>query len=385
MIIKSFTAESAAAALKKVRSEMGGDAVVLKTRELSRRSRDARVEITACLDKPTVAQTSNIFPDRKQGSGPSPPDKKSETSRLPETPVVPDEPVITAAAPETIDRLAAMEAKLDKLVRRITFDRISSARNEGEVLELYQKLQDADFPADYLEKLFDRLDEKRQQPEEIYAGVSEYLTDDLAEIIESEFTLEAGDRVLIYGPAGTGKSSVMGKLAARLICEKKKIKLVSLDNLKVGAFEELANYADLLGVDTVKAAQVETSENKKTEEIVLIDSPAIPFNESKLNEFRIQAEQVKPTHRIVVLSSLMRSGDIADMAETIKLFNPTHLVMTMTDATARLGSVTAACRQLGVKLVYVTDTPAGIGRVNKPSVEQIIRTVLKEEGNLEQA
>ena len=34
MIIKSFTAESATAAMKMVRKEMGGEAIVLKTRQV---------------------------------------------------------------------------------------------------------------------------------------------------------------------------------------------------------------------------------------------------------------------------------------------------------------------------------------------------------------
>ena len=393
MIIKSFTAESAAAALKKVRSEMGGDAVVLKTRELGGRNREARVEITACLDKPSVAQTSNIFPDRKPVAAPARPEKKSAPVSRVEMPVeAPKQAEETPAAvkaaaektpaPEMNDRLAGLEAKIDMLVKRLNYARLDARKSDGPDAELYRKLRDADFPEDYLEELFDGLENDRSS---VYEAVGEQLADDLAGMIEPEFMLEPGSRVLIYGPAGTGKSSVMGKLAARLVCEKKKVKLVSLDNLKVGAFEELASYADLLGVDTVALNEVETSEKKKAEEITLMDSPAMPFNESKLNDFRIQAEQVKPTHRIAVLSSLMCSGDIADMAGKIKLFDPTHLAVTMTDITTRLGSIVTACRQLGVKLVYVTDSPAGVGRIIAPSAARIIGAALKEEVEVEQA
>ncbi|MFZ5981434.1 MAG: hypothetical protein ACOYVF_12475 [Candidatus Zixiibacteriota bacterium] len=397
MIIKSFTAESAAAALKKVRSEMGGDAVVLKTRELGGRNREARVEITACLDKPTAAQASNIFPDRKPVANRAevpkenePPlhqetsmvsGKSAQTAPAAETPVI----SITKSSPEMNDRLAMVEAKLDILVNRLAYAGMTANAGDRPATELYQKLQDADFAADYLETLFDRLDGDVQGSEAAYRAVCESLAADLTEIIEPGFTFEDGSRVLVYGPAGTGKSSVMGKLAARMVCEKKKVKLLSLDNLKVGAYEELASYADLLGVDVVNPTEIETSDKKKSEEIILIDSLAMPLVENRLNAFRLQVEQVKPTHRILVLSSLMRSGDIADMAETIDLLQPTHLVMTMTDLTSRWGSVMTVCRRLGIKLIYTTDSPAGIGRVNMPSVEQFIRTVLKEEVALEQA
>ncbi|RKX20827.1 MAG: hypothetical protein DRP35_05405, partial [Candidatus Zixiibacteriota bacterium] len=77
MIIKSFKAETSASALKMVRSEMGGDAIILKTRELIGELGNNRIEITACLENPTVGQSNAIFPDatkqeaKKQGAGDS--------------------------------------------------------------------------------------------------------------------------------------------------------------------------------------------------------------------------------------------------------------------------------------------------------------------------
>jgi len=58
MIIKTFTAESSAAALKRVKAEMGGEAIVLKTRQVSDESSQTMFEVTACLEKPTVDQSS---------------------------------------------------------------------------------------------------------------------------------------------------------------------------------------------------------------------------------------------------------------------------------------------------------------------------------------
>src|SRR5512138_740160 len=52
MIIKTITADSMAAGLKLVRSELGKDAVVLKSREIPGGSANGRVEITACTERP---------------------------------------------------------------------------------------------------------------------------------------------------------------------------------------------------------------------------------------------------------------------------------------------------------------------------------------------
>ena len=83
MIIKSFVAESASAALKMVREEMGGDAIVLKTRQVFDRTNRPRVELTACIEKASVAQASTILRD-----------DKAPVNRLPKEEIVPEpEPV----------------------------------------------------------------------------------------------------------------------------------------------------------------------------------------------------------------------------------------------------------------------------------------------------
>ena len=61
MVIKSYVAPSVAGALKMIRAELGSKAVVLKTRGLSARESGVgrrMVEITACLEKPSVGALS---------------------------------------------------------------------------------------------------------------------------------------------------------------------------------------------------------------------------------------------------------------------------------------------------------------------------------------
>ena len=55
MIIKTFRAETSAAALKLVKMEMGGDAIVLKTTQSKDAGYKTVFEVTACLENPTVS------------------------------------------------------------------------------------------------------------------------------------------------------------------------------------------------------------------------------------------------------------------------------------------------------------------------------------------
>ena len=67
MIVKSFRASSAVRALKKVREEMGQEAIVLKTRQIRLKTGGTAVEITACIEKPTVGVASRVLATNRAG------------------------------------------------------------------------------------------------------------------------------------------------------------------------------------------------------------------------------------------------------------------------------------------------------------------------------
>jgi len=380
MIIKSFTAESASAALKKVRSEMGGDAVVLKTREIKEPSSGNRVEITACLDKPSVAQASAIFPDRKS-------DPVTKTAQVDN-----DRPSCfelegnrePGKQPDIYEKLAAIENRLTRLAHPNEIGTTTSRFGDRTRQGTYENLKDADLPENYIESLFERAGEKEPASGKCAAAIRDLLTGDLAEIVQPGFTLNSGEKAVFLGLPASGKTSVMGKTAALLVAKKKKVRLVSLDNLKVGAFEEINSYADLLGLDMTDVPATR-KEKKKTEEILLVDTPAISRQEDKRKELQNKIETLNPGYRVLVLSALQRTTDVEDFYESLKEFKPTHLVLTMTDLTRRLGALVPVCRELGVKLAFVTCAPGGIGRLEVPDIKAIVGSLLNEEVNLEQA
>lgn len=380
MIIKSFTAESASAALKKVRSEMGGDAVVLKTREIKESGGGNRVEITACLDKPSAAQASAIFPDRQ--SEPvlkTTPDVNERLSRFEIK-----EGGEPEKQPDIYERLAAIENRLTRLASTDTTGMPTRRFDDGVRQNIYENLKNADLPENYIETLFERTGKIEPDMEKYSVAFRDLLTADLAEIIQPGFTYNSSEKAVFFGPPASGKTSVIGKTAARLVVKKKKVRLVSLDNLKVGAFEEINSYADLLGLEMTDVSATK-KEKKKTEEILLVDTPAVPLKEDQRTELRNKIETLKPDYRVLVLSALQRTADVADLLASLKEFNPTHLVMTMTDLTRRCGALVPVCRELGVKLAFITDAPGGIGRLEAPDIEAIIGSLLNEEVNLEQA
>ncbi len=380
MIIKSFTGESAAVALKKVRSEMGGEAVVLKTRQLPGSERE-RIEITACVDRePETAPTANVMTATKSRL----PDDVVQTITEAVDHSRETEPAETVSAHEPEVVTSSVEQRLtaiEEMLGRVLSIPSSAGKPVGEHAQafhgLYAQLEDADLPDDIIRSALTSAMHASDTPAELPLKTREVLIEKLSAMIDTRVEFKAGDRVVIIGPPASGKSAVMGKLAAHLVLNaKRKVKLVSLDNLRIAAFEEIQSYGDLLGVDV---SDSESSDSFSRKHVTLIDTPALSPDAAKRAALLENIRSIKPTHCLLTLSALTRSSDIELLLNQLGEFPLTHIVMTMMDLTRRFGSLTMACDRGGVKLAFINNAPGGIGMIKRPKAETIVDSILLTE------
>jgi len=388
MIIKTFTEESSSKALKKVRKEMGGDAFVLKTREVMGNDNIRRVEVTACLEGPSVAQTSKIFPDSNNiGDGT---DRKATTVAF-ENPKRNTSPSkennnVEKSSPgidELLERVQKIEIMLNGI---LSFGFRLSEKNEkfAPYRQIYQKMKDSDVPASFLDSFMLSLVSDGSEKTCDISVVRQRLVAMLSGIMVPDLTFKPGDKVLFVGSAGAGKSSVLGKVAATLVTrEKLKVKLLSLDDVKIAAMDEICSYAELLGIESIKADSVTGNKNDNSGEVLLIDTPALPHDHRKLKMLKDKINRIEPDYCLAVFSALTRSSDQEQIAGLIKELSPTHVAITMTDLTERHGSVVTAAIATGLKVAFVTNSSGGIGKINTPDPALLARQLLNVEVSLE--
>ncbi len=373
MIIKTFTAETSAAALKRVREEMGGDAIVLKSGRVSGSDGRPAFEVTACLEKATVGRTSRIFtsPKKNPGSAHVP----VGTNRL--TGVVQEQPMSDSDS-ALHDKISDLERKLDSLVARSLAPR--TAPESQQYGELCARLRKADVLEDQIINLVKSLDDKKVDATGVFDAAREELVKHFSGIMLPSVTFTPGDRVVISGPAGSGKSSVLGKLASLLVArDRRKVRLVTLDSFKMTAFEELAGYAEILGAEMADPYAEHQDFTPEKETITLIDTPALPSGTDAVEALQKRIEIIKPTMHIAVFSCLTRSVDISRFAAELKKFAPTHLIMTMTDLTTAYGSMMAAASALDTAIAMVVDAPGGLGTLHTPDPDRTARQLLAME------
>ena len=390
MVIRSYTADSVASALKQVRTDMGGDAVVLKTRVVDSAGLGKMYEVTACLDKPTVEQANQVLASKAAAESVAVAEVTAPVLEEIMDDVAPvDEPITTPppVAPIDANRLKALdtiEAKLDQLLNADQVNRIGQQFVPQPVAQAISAMQRADIPERCIAEIFDGLKDTQSDPSIDTESIRQALIRSLNASIDLDFDLKPGDRVLVAGPAGSGKTSLIGRLAAWLMFEKKTtVKLISLDNVKVGAIDEIASYADLLGVD-----EINTSDNLKVEtatqdddKVVLIDTCALPFDPEQLSELKEQVESLKPTHRLGVFSTLTRSSDIENFAGRMAWLEPTHLVFTMIDLTNSVGSLLAGTAAMDTRVAMITNSPSGADSFHTPNAEALADAILGREAD----
>lgn len=376
MIIKTFTADSMAAALKLVRSELGKDSVVLKSREIPGGTGSSRVEITACTERPLPAVTTPVAPISQAKptvaqlrASVKPFAPQAVTNRLQASAPVPSP---NPAQDPLALRLEQIEATLNRLVASPEF------RGTGNNLAaIHATLRNADIPQGIIEDILSSI-KNTSESSEIIAQVRAQLVERLSAVIAPAISFEPGDRVLFYGPAGSGKTSALGKLAARLVFqEKQKVTLVSLDTLKVGASEEIQSYGDIIGSSVEPHDSAASSLDANT--IALIDTAALPRTTEQIDRLRGQIDTLKPNYRFAVLSALMRSDDINAIAGTIAALAPTHFIMSGLDLTDRWGGVFAGFAATSKPLAFTANTPGGIGALMTPDAAAFVKTLLGSE------
>nr|NJM03137.1 protein FlhF [Desulfobacula sp.] len=147
------------------------------------------------------------------------------------------------------------------------------------------------------------------------------------------------------GPTGVGKTTTIAKLAAMLTFQRKmKVALISIDNYRVGAFEQLKAYASIMGLLCVPAFSGQdllcALDRMKSMDMVLIDTAGHShFDKQRIDEILqlIQTDFRISAH--LVLSVTSESIIMQEAASAFSVFGPDTVIFTKVDETRRCGKI----------------------------------------------
>ncbi len=336
MKIRHYRAADMRTALAQVRDALGADAIILSSRR-----NGSEVEVVAAIDDPRLApQTATAKP----------------------APVAPPPP--SAIAGGTIhEELAAevrrmrqmLESQLALLVK-------SEVRRDAPVqLAVLRELADIGITPDLAAGLVDQL------PAELDFGSALHCVLDLLArqipVLQPAW-FDRGGRIMLVGPSGAGKTTVLAKLAAHWILKngQSRIALVSADATRIGAHDQLQALGLLLGVRTQCVDQASelgaVLEMLRDFDLVLVDTAGISLRDDRsfkvLGEMRAAQPQLQT---VVVAACNAQTAVIENLIARSAALQPVACIITKLDEAARLGGALAAIVRTKIPVAYVCEGP----------------------------
>ena len=189
-------------------------------------------------------------------------------------------------------------------------------------------------------------------------------------------------RVALVGPAGAGKTTTLAKLAARAQITGGRITLVNADGSGFGGPGPLEPFASLLEVPYVLALTPEELAAPlplpAARACVLIDTPGVgPENRQGLRHLQGLLRAAAPDEVHLVLSATSKAPDTRAAVRAFAATGVTHLLFTHLDETASCASVIDACIESGLPLSYVGTGRDIPGDLDPAEPRRLIRRTLQ--------
>ena len=249
----------------------------------------------------------------------------------------------------------------------------------GENEEFFEELEDslilADAGADTAMKAVEELRERVRA--NALRGADEVkgaLVDILAEHLSvGSFELKLDTKpsvILMVGVNGVGKTTTIGKLAAKFTAQGKKVLLAAGDTFRAAAAEQLTVWAERSGADIVKHGEGSdpgavvfdalSAAKARGTDIVIIDTAGRLHNKQNLmNELakirRIITRELPEAdvETLMVIDATTGQNGLIQAKQFADTADITGIVLTKLDGTARGGIVFAIAREMGVPVKYV--------------------------------
>jgi fused signal recognition particle receptor len=210
------------------------------------------------------------------------------------------------------------------------------------------------------------------------SDVRQALADEIRERLEAvgsgRFELgPAPSVILVVGVNGTGKTTTIAKLAARLQGEGHSVILAAADTFRAAAIEQLRIWGDQLGVPVVAqragadpgavAFDAVTAAESRGADAVIIDTAGrlqtkVQLMAELAKIHRVIARKLpdQPRHVLLVLDATTGQNGLAQAEAFSREAGVTGIVLTKLDGTAKGGVAVGIADRLGVPIVF-----AGIG------------------------
>ncbi|SER61055.1 flagellar biosynthesis protein FlhF [Halopseudomonas bauzanensis] len=395
MRVKRFFAADMRTAMKLVRDEMGADASIIANRRVA-----GGVELTAALDyeapqltPPTpgldlelkktqeriISARASLEEGERPADGPSvnrqlfgdsmrqaaeqgSPVAQGLLERLNSERAAPAAEV--TSKPPAIDDLDAMRSEiaglrgmLESQLGGLAWGQVN--QHQPRQASLWRKLIHLGLPAELCKQLLAKVadvTDVRQAWRLLLAHLAQGLP------VMREELIDRGGVIALVGPTGAGKTTTLGKLAARYVLKhgSQNVALVTMDTYRIGAHEQLRTLGRILNVP-VRVVDEQNSLSEVLEEfgnkrLVLVDTAGLqaqdPQLRGQLSELAAQGARIST---LLVLAATSQYRVLQAAWHNYRCCHPVGCILTKVDEAATLGEALGLAMEQRLPVAYVAD------------------------------
>jgi len=408
MKILTFTGVTPAEALKKAKLAVGDDGMLIETREIQKKSlgRNALYEIVIGIEDNAkqTAQKHNTYTNTSKPLNKQKPimreseevlyDISNAAKQIAKISDVTDplyEYGSTRATPNSYEPKELKEIKSEiaklgdkvKIIQNMFWDEKApdlESSIPSEFAEIYRLASQSGMNKDHLDSIMRMtLEHMPFKMKENSATVKRYFQTLLRKMvpIRLETTPSVGAKkvIMLVGPTGVGKTTSIAKLAARysfLMQKKYKVGLVVLDTYRIGAVEQLMQYARMmkLGIETVVDPPEFASALNSLRycDYILIDTMgSSPYDKGKIEKIYecLDANDTEFSVDVVlVMPSSIKYEDLKATYDNFETLNVDTIMFTKLDETKGFGNI--------FSLAYETKKPISYFSVGQEVPEDLV-------------
>ncbi|WP_293750562.1 flagellar biosynthesis protein FlhF [uncultured Paraglaciecola sp.] len=391
MKIRRFYGKDMREALKQVKDELGGDAVIM-----SNKKHADGIEIVAAYDKEPDAE---LMPNKAQPKVQTSPTKKTPTlseiigdtgpdslkallEKQSQTnspaqikdvkPTAEAQPQVYSNAPNTVEQnnqqqnaLKEMRQELSSLRHILQFQvsgLIEQEKHRKHPLHGYllQRLQQMGISDALAEEVVSYAPEEADERQSWL-----FLLKLLANRLQTKHDdiLSQPGVVALMGPTGTGKTTTIAKLAAQAAQKfgVDQVAIITLDNYRIGAYEQISTYGKIIGCSVKKAQNSNELSDLlyqfRNKRLVLVDTAGFSQKDARLIK---QLDTMKQNSCTNIRNYLVMQANCQYrvMQQTVNEYRQISLhgcILTKLDECYSLGEVISVAIENKLQICYLAD------------------------------
>ena len=379
MKVKKYTTSSMTEAMKYIREELGGDAVILSSKPVYTGGflgmfRKRSIEVIAAID-PTPEPSQMVVKQKvkkeavPQSITADPNSSKSDKKEIEE------------------NHLLKEIANLKGMIADLRSTAVLDIQYPELLEQAHSFLIEQDVETTIRAQIMAPLLEKWRAAKQDVSGVEvqEWLRDSILTLLEWISKEEMGFNkkyINIVGPTGVGKTTTLAKVAAEtMLNQRKKVAFITTDTYRIAAIDQLKTYAKILNVPIEVAYNLEdfkrAADRFSHYDIVFIDTAGRNFrNEQYVKDLGNIIDFSNELETYLVLSLTSKQTDMDAIYRQFSTIPIKQVIFTKADETATYGSMINFIQRNQIAPFYITNGQNVPDDIVRATPTNIVNTIL---------